>query len=218
MGGFAPGGQVLEETKEEKDVGVIVANSLKPSAQCAKAVKKANQVLGQMSRGLHFRDKYTWIRLYQQYCRPHMDYCAQAWSPWTIADINLLESVQERSVKMVSGLRGKTYSERLKEVGLTMLKDRRTRGDRIQVWKTLHKKDDVKADFWFKTVNTKKDGVAIRHQRDPWNITPTAANLEIRRNFWSVRSVEAWNNLPTSVKSSNSLNVFKSNYDSLFSF
>ena len=138
MGGFAPGGQVLEKTKEEKDVGVIVADTLKPSAQCVKASKKANQVLGQMARGLHFRDKFTWIRLYQQYCRPHLDYCAQAWSPWTKTDINLLESVQERAVKMVSGLRGKTYTDRLKEVGLTSLEERRKRGDMIQVWKTRH--------------------------------------------------------------------------------
>ena len=34
MGGFAPGGQILEETKKEKDVGVIISNTLKPSAHC----------------------------------------------------------------------------------------------------------------------------------------------------------------------------------------
>ena len=95
MGGFAPVGQVLEETTEEKDVGVLISNTLKPCAQCAKAAKKANQVLGQMSHGLHYRDKFTWIMLYQNYCRPHLEYCAQAWSPWTQADKNLLESVQE---------------------------------------------------------------------------------------------------------------------------
>ena len=65
------------------------------NTQCVKAVKKANQVLSQMARGLHFGDKYTWIRLYQQYYHPHLDYCAQAWSPWTRPYINLLESVQE---------------------------------------------------------------------------------------------------------------------------
>ena len=29
MGGFAPGGTVLESTKEEKDIGVIISDSLK---------------------------------------------------------------------------------------------------------------------------------------------------------------------------------------------
>ena len=57
-------------------------------------------------------------------------------------DINLLESVQERPVKMLSGLQGKNYTDRLKEVGLTSLEERRKRGDMIQVWKTLDGKDD----------------------------------------------------------------------------
>ena len=49
MGGYAPAGMVLQRTVEEKDVGVLIQENMKPSAQCAKAAKKANQVLGQMS-------------------------------------------------------------------------------------------------------------------------------------------------------------------------
>ena len=64
MGGFAPGGTVLESTKEEKDVGVIISDTLKPSSQCAAAARKANQVLGQMSRSFHYRDRFTWILTY----------------------------------------------------------------------------------------------------------------------------------------------------------
>ena len=55
MGGYAPAGTVLEEVSEEKDVGVMVYISLKPSAQCAKAAKKANQVIGQIARSFHYR-------------------------------------------------------------------------------------------------------------------------------------------------------------------
>ena len=54
MGGYAPAGSVLEAVVEEKDVGVVIHNTLKPSVQCAKAAKKANQVLGQMARAFHF--------------------------------------------------------------------------------------------------------------------------------------------------------------------
>ena len=113
MGGHAPAGQVLQRTVEEKDIGVWIHESLKPRAQCAKAAKKANQVLGQMSRGLHYRDKYTWIKLYRQYCRPHLETCIQAWSPSTKGDIDLLEAVQQRAVRMCSGVIGKTYDDRL---------------------------------------------------------------------------------------------------------
>ena len=46
---YAMGGQVLETVESEKDVGVMVHESLKPSLQCTKAAEKANQVLGHSS-------------------------------------------------------------------------------------------------------------------------------------------------------------------------
>jgi len=36
----------LDETKEERDLGVIVTNNLKPSQQCTKAASKARSILG----------------------------------------------------------------------------------------------------------------------------------------------------------------------------
>ena len=138
MGGFAPAGTVLEEVSEEKDIGVIVSDSLKPSLQCAKAAKKANAILGQMSRSFHYRDGDTFMKLFTTYVRHHQEISVQAWSPWYVKDIELLEQVQERAVKMVHGLKAKTYDGRLKELGLTTLQSRRERGDMIPVWKYLH--------------------------------------------------------------------------------
>ena len=50
------GGHILESTKQEKDLGVLIDDSLKPSAHCAKAASKANLVLGQLTRGCTWRD------------------------------------------------------------------------------------------------------------------------------------------------------------------
>jgi len=36
----------LEETKEERDLGIIVTSNLKPSQQCVKAASKARSILG----------------------------------------------------------------------------------------------------------------------------------------------------------------------------
>ena len=79
------GGGQLEVSDEEKDVGVMVTKTLKPSLQCARAAKKANQVLGQMARSITYRDKFTFTRLYKVYVRPHLQYCSSAWSPYTVA-------------------------------------------------------------------------------------------------------------------------------------
>ena len=79
MGGYAPAGTVLENVHDEKD---IVSDDLKPSKQCVKAANKANSVLGQMSWSFQYRDKVTWIRLYQTYVRHHLETSVQSWSPW----------------------------------------------------------------------------------------------------------------------------------------
>ena len=52
---YTMGGKQLEETVMEKDIGILVHNSLKPSAQCSSAAQKANGVLGQLTRAVGYR-------------------------------------------------------------------------------------------------------------------------------------------------------------------
>ena len=56
----------------------------------------------------------------------------------TEEDVDLLEDVQKRVIRMTSGLSYGTYVEKLAEVGLTTLEERRPRWDIIQTWKILH--------------------------------------------------------------------------------
>ena len=124
-------------------VGVLLHQSFRPSMHCAKAAKKANSVLGQLCRGVGFRDKDTFMGLYTTFVRPHLEYCSQAWSPWTMGDKSVLEAVQRRAVGIVTNLKGRTYEERLSELKMVTLEERRRRGDLVQMYKVLSGKDDV---------------------------------------------------------------------------
>ena len=73
---YTMGGHILEESKQEKDLGVIIEDSLKPSAQCAKAAAKANMVLGQLTRGCTWRDPENLTKLYEVYVWPHLEYAS----------------------------------------------------------------------------------------------------------------------------------------------
>ena len=212
MGGYAPGGTVLSEVKEEKDVGVIISNDLKPSAQCAAAALNANRLVGQMSRAFTYRNKDTWIKLYKVYIRPHLEYAVQAWSPWTKKDIECLENVQRRVVKMTSGLRSLTYEDRLIELDIQSLEARRLRGDMIQTWKVLHHHDNIKEDSLF-TRRTAGSATTTRLSSSPFNLEHKRSNLNIRRNSFSNRVVDPWNKLPNFVKESPTLLSFKKDYD-----
>ena len=141
-------GRFLEAVDSEKDGGVVIHKSLKPSLQCAKAAVKANFVLGRLSRVVTYRDKTTFIRLYQVYVGHHLEYAVHTWSPWTVADKEVLEKVQRRAVKMVINLRGLTYEERLSELGMVTMETRRARGDMIQTFKIMSGIDQVKQETW----------------------------------------------------------------------
>jgi hypothetical protein len=45
--------------------------------------------------------------------------------PWTEIDCKSVKRVQRRAVGMISGLHQKDYEEKLKEIGLTLLKEQR---------------------------------------------------------------------------------------------
>ena len=122
-------GEELGETKVEKDLGVM-----KPGVQVAAADKKVNQILGQILRAFSFRDKVHFVRLFTSRVRCHLEYAVQSWNPWLEKDIEVLESVQRRAVRQVRGLSG-SYEEKLQQCGLTLLADRRVRGDMIQTFK-----------------------------------------------------------------------------------
>lgn len=195
--------------EEEKDIGVLIHNSLKPSKQCSEAARKANAVLGQISRSFHYRDRNIFIKLYKSHVRSLLEFSVPAWSPWTEADKLILENVQKRAVRMVSGLTG-TYKENLKVLNLQTLEDRRERYDLIQTYKIIKELDAVKPSLWFNLAGSN----SVRQTRltnNPINILPGRSRLEIRSNFFSQRVPEKRNNLPDSMKDSRNLALFKRN-------
>ena len=103
---------------------------------------------------------------------------------------------------MVSGLKAGTYEEKLKELGLTTLEERRHQADMTQVYKILTEKDMVKSDTWFLSVSNAERNT--RSAADPLNLRIQTARLEVRRHFFKYRVVEDWNRIPSSLKSTNS--------------
>ena len=101
-------GEEVEEVKEEKDLGVFVEDTLKPTKQCTAAAKAANFTLGQIQRAFHYRKKEYLVPLYKTFVRPKLEHAVAAWSPWLESDIKSLEKIQERLIRMLSDVKGIT--------------------------------------------------------------------------------------------------------------
>ena len=208
MAVYTMSGHTMDSIDFERDIGVKVHKSLRPSLQCSEAANRANAVLGQVSRAFHFRDRRVFVQLYKQYVRPHLEFAVPAWSPWTQGDKESLEKVQRRAVRMVSGLQGDTYEAKLKDLGLLSLEDRRTKYDLVQTFKIIRGFDDVKSDIWFSLVG-ENPARLTRHSNDPLNINTRHPRCEIRKNFFSNRVIDKWNYLPSDLKNSVTVTSFK---------
>jgi len=71
------------------------------------------------------KDKQLILQLYKSLVRPRLEYCIQAWIPYLKKNISVLERVQKRTTKLISGLSEVGYEERLKILGLATLETRR---------------------------------------------------------------------------------------------
>ena len=220
---YTMGGQPLKKTESEKDIGVYISNNLKPSLQVAEAAKKANQVLGQLLRSVTYRDKVHFVKLYKQRVRCHLEFAIQTWNPWLQHDINLLENVQKRAVRCISGLTG-TYEEKISQIGLTTLSERRSRGDMIQTYKIMNGIDDVDRSTWF---NLRNDNQTQLTRQSTYinndgscnyslNVVEPRSRLDVRKHFFSHRVTRQWNNLSIDIQKASSVNEFKNLYDNWY--
>jgi len=198
----------LENTVEEKDLGIVVTSDLKVGAQCRKAASKAMSILGMIRRGFNQIDGDDFQILYKTYVRPCIEYCVQAWSPYLSKDIQCLERVQRRATKMVHGLKEAAYEDRLRSLGLTTLEQRRLRGDLILTYKLLTNKMEVDASQFFQPRN---DTHNTRGHR--LKLFVPSVRTCVRRNSFSQRILEHWNKLPSEVVDADSVNTFKNLLD-----
>ena len=218
---YEMGGEKLLAVEEEKDLGVWTHQSLKPSMQCERAAKSGNMALGMILRGFHYRTMETLVPLYKTFVRPRLEFAVAAWSPWTAKDETVLEDVQKRLIRSLSDCRGENYEEKVRKAGLTTLKERRRRGDMIEVYKTLRGMNRVEKKDWF-DIRSGEEARPTRtntvveeggERRRTETLYKPSANGEIRDNFFTVRVVRGWNELPEAVKEKKSLDSFKTAYD-----
>ncbi len=78
---------------------------------------------------------------------------------------------------MVSGLKSHDYDERLKELEMPTLTQRREELDMTEMFKIMTKKSTVDPNIWFEKAS--RDGVMTRQAADPLNVMIPAARLDM---------------------------------------
>ncbi|PKU48616.1 hypothetical protein llap_1068 [Limosa lapponica baueri] len=181
------------------------------SQQCALADQKANHILGCIKRSLASRSREVILPLCSALVRPHLEYCVQLWSPQHKKEMDLLEWIQRRAMKMIRDLEHISYKDRLRQLRFFSLEKRRLQGDLIVAFQYLkgHYRRDREVFF----IRECRD----RTRRNGFKLEEGRFRLDIGKKFFTVRVVRHWNRLPREAVDAPSLEVFKTRLDEALS-
>ena len=187
----------------EKDLGVIFSEKCNFHDHIYSSISKAKSCLAWLLRNTLSREAYVMKTAYKSLVRHNLEYCSQVWAPkarhgnWkTILDI---EAVQRTFTRVIDGMSNLNYEQRLKQLGLTTLLERRMRGDLIETFKILNGLNNYGNAFF--NLSSRTSNLVSRSRN--------CSNLD----FLDERVKNYWNKLPEHVKDKNSVNSFKNSLD-----
>ncbi|BHF82122.1 hypothetical protein SprV_0802525900 [Sparganum proliferum] len=198
----------LQEVDAQKDLGVWITTSLKPSLQCSKVAKSAISILYLVKRAFSSFDEDCFAKVFQTFVLPHLEFAIQAWRPWTAKDLGILQNVQRRATKLVSVQWSLPYKTRLANPDLFPLSYRQLRGDLIQAFRTVRNQGcRLASGYFFELVTT------TNLRGHPLKLRVTGARLDTRKFFFTNRVVAARHALSEDVVMSGSVDTFKRRLD-----
>jgi len=109
------------------------------------------------------------------------------------------------------GFHNLKYHERLSQMGLTTLKNRRLRGDLIETYKLLTNNEDIDSKQFFQL--TEDPSYELRGNNRGIHKTTEPKQKRNKKEFLQPRVVDYWNNLPQDIIDADSVNSFKSRLD-----
>ena len=195
----------IPDSESVIDLGVLITQNLKPSAQCLRAAARAQRMLATIKLAFKFLDVHSMSVLYKSFVLPLLEYCSVVWCPYYVKDIEILGKVQRRFTRILPDFRDLPYKERLVRYHLSSLFARRLYFDLLCVFKIVHGFIDVDPDKFF---NFNTDPRTRGHD---FKIKGLRSRLDLRSHWFVSRVVPHWNNLPAAVVSSSTLKNFKAN-------
>jgi len=96
---FSIDGLVVPAAESARDLRVIVSRDLSPSLHISNIVAKAHKRTAAIYRTFRYRNADLLIRAYLTYVRPLVEHDSVIWYPYTVKDIEAIETVQRHFTK-----------------------------------------------------------------------------------------------------------------------
>ena len=203
------GTEEVTRSAKEKDLGVTIQDSLSPEEHIDNIFRTTYNLLVNVKVAFHYMDREMMRKIITTLIRPKLEYAATVWSPHLKKHIRKLERIQRAATKLVPELENLPYSERLREMDLPTLEERRERGDLITIYKLLNGLEEVdKIDLMIPAgegrENMRGHAMKLRKPR---------CMSDIKKYSFPYRAIDTWNGLKEEVVMAHSVSDLKNRLD-----
>ena len=147
------------------------------------------------------------LPLYKSIVQPHLEYAVQLWFLHLCRDIDKMEIVEIKDAKMIPKIWNHSYWQRLKDLELISLVQKRLQGQLIEVFKYLNRfNNDCTICLFNNNFND-------RMQNTGKKLIVKRFNTSVAQHFSPINITTTWNALPYAVVNSKSVNTLKNHLD-----
>ena len=197
------GGTPIPSADSASDLGVLVDTGLKFHQHVQSIAHKASSLTYSFLKSTVCRSPQFMTFLLTTHVRPVLEYASCVWNTGYVSDLKLLEGVQRRWTKRISGMESLSYGDRLRTLHLYSVQGRLLRADLIQCWKIFNGKSViVPSDLFARPPHNRTRGHCHK-------IFPPALDTDVRKRSFSQRCICTWNALHADTVCARDLNTFK---------
>ena len=199
-------GQVLEEVKDAKYLGVTVSDDLEWTKHINAITTKANSKLSFLRRNLKGCPEKLRETAYFALIRSFLEYSATVWHPHQKYNSDKLEMVQRRAARFVKGRYGmyESVTQMLEELTWVPLSKRRENARLILFYKIINNLAMVPDSCLEKADGRTRKKHNLKFRHIGYNVDP------YRQSSIFPKCISAWNGLAQEIAEANTLDLFKS--------
>ena len=203
-------GIVLDEVDSYKHLGVTVTQDLSWNKHIENLATNAGKCLDILNALKYKLDRVTLERLYIAFVRSKLEYANIVWDNCSKQMSDMLESVQYRAAKIISGAIHRTsHNIVYTELGWQTLEERRRRQRLRIMYKTIHGEAPLYMQNTIPLAGN--DRYALRNVH---NIPPYRTRTSSFHNSFFPKTSRDWNTLDNKTKMSGTLDTFTRKLDS----
>jgi hypothetical protein len=202
----------IAEVANHKHLGLNISKDGTHHTHIDLITEKAYRRLNILRRFKFILDRKTLETIYLTYIRPLLEYADVIWDNNITYLVDKIEKVQMEAARIVTGgTRLVSLNNLCLETGWDKLKNRREMHRLVYFYKM---KNNISPQYLSDLVPDSLNSIHSLNTRNSSIIPPIRTRTSLYTNYFLPATIRSWNLLPERIKSSTSVNSFKSNLKS----